>query len=335
MKADSRPVTLAISIGDPRGIGPEVILKAAAGRALPGARLVIVGGAAVLRATAANLQLPCPASVDDPVDMPDETAVVLDTGTFPATALEPRKPDSACGRASLQYVECAVNLVREGTADAIVTGPINKAAIGAAGSPYPGHTEMLAHLAGGGTPVMLMVCPGLRVALVTTHLRLLDVAGSITADSIVRIGRVLYGDLRRYFGIQDPQIAVCGVNPHCGDDARFGDEETRIIAPALRRLESEGVHLTGPLPADTVFCQAIEGRSDAVLAMYHDQGLIPVKMAGLDRVVNVTLGLPIIRTSVGHGTAYDIAGRGVASDGSFREAVRVAAEMARAVRARD
>jgi 4-hydroxythreonine-4-phosphate dehydrogenase len=191
---------------------------------------------------------------------------------------------------------------------------------------------MLAELGGGGTPIMLMACPGLRVALVTTHMALSDVPERVTSQKILQTGLILHEALRQYFATPEPRIAICGLNPHCGDGGRFGDEEARIIARALSELARRGAVLDGPHPADTVFSRATGGQYDAVIAMYHDQGLIPVKMAGLDRVVNVTLGLPFIRTSVGHGTAFDIAGRGIASEGSFLEAVRVAGSMVRSAR---
>ncbi len=299
-------------MGDPRGIGPEVIARAL--RRLPtGVRVTVVGSAAVLRHAGAELDAP--------------GVAVLDLDNFPVDALEPHLPDAIAGRASLDYIERAVRLVRGGQADALVTGPINKESIAAAGSPHPGHTEMLAELSGGGTPVMLMACPTLRVAMVTTHVALRDVPQMITTEKIVDVARILHDALRRFFGVADPRIAVCGLNPHAGDGGRFGDEEARIIAPAIRQLADMGV--TGPHPADSVFAHAVAGGYDAVIAQYHDQGLIPVKLAGLDEVINITLGLPIIRTSVGHGTAFDIAGTGQASEFSLLHAIDAAADMVR------
>jgi len=299
-------------MGDPRGIGPEVVARAL--RRLPtDVRVTVVGAADVLRHAGAELDAP--------------GVTVLDLDNFPVAELDPREPDAATGRASLDYIERAVQLVQHGQADALVTGPINKESIAAAGSPHPGHTEMLAALCGGATPVMLMACPTLSVALVTTHAALRDVPQMISIEKIVEVARILHNALRRSFGMTAPRIAVCGLNPHAGDGGRFGDEEARIIAPAIAQLADLGI--TGPHPADSVFAHAVAGGYDAVIAQYHDQGLIPVKLAGLDQVINITLGLPIIRTSVGHGTAFDIAGTGQASEASLLHAIDAAAEMVR------
>ncbi len=324
---DAPSPTLAVTMGDPRGIGPDVIVKAMQHADVAGcARLIIVGSRSVLEAVAAAMDLPFAAARWDAA-APAPVAL-LDLDNFPTGALVPRRADAASGRASLDYIERAVRLVLDGHADAVVTGPINKEAIAAASSPYPGHTEMLAGLSGGGRSVMMLVSGNLNVAQVTTHLALRDVPGAVTADGIVEAARIVDESLRRFFAIGSPRIAVCGLNPHCSDGGRFGDEEERVIAPAAAEAQSAGIDLQGPKPADTVFVQALQGGYDAVLALYHDQGMIPAKMAGLDRVVNVTLGLPIIRTSVGHGTAYDIAGTGRAGEGSLVEAIKLAARMA-------
>jgi len=295
-------------------------------------RLLIVGSRCVLQREADTLGLNVLPPSAPPHGPFAEPVSLLDLDNFPADGVEPRAPDAAAGRASIDYIQRAVQLVRAGTADALVTCPISKEAISAAGSPFPGHTEMLADLAGGATPLMLMMAPGLRVALVTTHMALRDVPDAVTSDGIVEIAQILAAGLRRYFAAPKPRIAVCGLNPHCSDGGRFGDEEERVIAPAVQRLRDMGLDVHGPKPSDTVFGQVLDGQYDAVLALYHDQALIPVKLAGLQKVVNVTLGLPFIRTSVGHGTAYDIAGQGVADESSLREAIAVAAQMASAVR---
>jgi 4-hydroxythreonine-4-phosphate dehydrogenase len=320
-------------MGDPLGIGPEIILKALANPDLPtDARIVVVGSRAVLQQAAdalgLDLDLP-PARLDG---RPAVAASLLDLDNFPADALEPRQPCAAAGKASIQYIEMAVRMARKRTADAVVTCPISKEAIAAAGSPFAGHTEMLAHLTESDGPVMLLISDRLRVALVTTHLALRDVPGAVTAPRIVRTTQVLADGLRRLFGVSHPRIAVCGLNPHCSDGGRFGDEERTVIGPAVSSMQESGLDVCGPRPSDTVFEQAVRGTHDAVVALYHDQALIPVKMGGLHGVVNVTLGLPIIRTSVGHGTAYDIAGLGRADERSLVQAVRVATKM---VRARD
>jgi len=320
-------------MGDPRGVGPEVIVKALHSRDLPAdARLLIVGSMAVLRQAADALGQELRAVRVAEADWAGAEPAVLDIDNFPAGELEPRRADAPGGRASVEYIERAVGLVLGGRADALVTAPINKEAIGAAGSQFPGHTEMLAHLGGARRPVMMLTSARLRVALVTTHIALRDVPCALRTEDIVATARVLADGLRRFFGLGSPRIAVCGLNPHCGDGGRFGDEEARIVVPAIERAQSAGVDLRGPKPADTVFAQAQRGDYDAVLALYHDQGMIPVKMGGLADVVDVTLGLPFIRTGVGHGTAYDIAGSGRADEGSLVSAIRLAVQMAHAAR---
>ncbi len=330
-----RPARLVVTMGDPRGVGPEVIVKALRGTGLPpDVRVLVVGSAAVLAHSAEALGWELGARhVADP-DWEREGPAILDTGAFAIRELEPRRADALGGRAALDYIECAVGLVLAGDADAIVTAPINKEAIGAAGSRFPGHTEMLAHLSGARLPVMVLANPRLRVALVTTHVALREVPAAIREEDIVETARVLSEGLTRYFGLRAPRIALCGLNPHCSDGGRFGDEEARIIEPAAEAARRAGIDLRGPKPADTVFWHAQEGEYDAVLALYHDQGMIPVKMGGLAEVVDVTLGLPFVRTGVGHGTAYDIAGRGQADERSLVNAVRLAAEMVRSSRAR-
>jgi len=324
------PVTIALTMGDPRGIGPEIVVKALHSPELPvGAAIVVVGALQVLRAEAQRLGQPFDLPLAERGEPLAGQAAVLDLANFPTEMLEPRKPEAVNGRASLDYVETAADMALAGEADAVVTCPINKAAISAAGSPFAGHTEMLAHLTGAGRAVMLLVAGRLRVALATTHIALREVPDKLNAADIACTITVLAEGLRRFFGVARPRIAVCGLNPHCGDGGRFGDEEARIVAPALEDARQAGVHACGPMPADTVFAQAADGRYDGVVALYHDQGMIPVKLAGLGRVVNITLGLPIIRTSVGHGTAYDIAGRGRADEASLVEAIRLAARMAR------
>jgi 4-hydroxythreonine-4-phosphate dehydrogenase len=320
-------------MGDPRGIGPEVLLKALQRTELPqDVGLVVIGDEAVLRAEAGRMGLAMELEVAEDPGAGRASRVLLQVGEFPASRLEPRQPDAAAGQAALDYVEQAVRLALAGRVNGLVTGPISKEAIAEAGSPFTGHTEMLADLTGSGRSVMLMVAGELRVALVTTHIALRDVPGAIVPANVVATAAVLADGLRRYFGLAEPRLALCGLNPHCGDGGLFGDEEARLLAPAVERARREGVALEGPKPSDTLFLEAARGEYDAVLALYHDQGMIPVKLSGLGRVVNVTLGLPFVRTSVGHGTAFDIAGRGLADEGSLVEAVRLAASMVRAAR---
>ncbi|MCD6415726.1 MAG: 4-hydroxythreonine-4-phosphate dehydrogenase PdxA [Planctomycetes bacterium] len=326
-----RPPLIALTMGDPRGIGPEIILRVLReADVLSGARLMIVGSGAVLQREAADLDfefdLPVVSGARQAAEHP---AALLDLDNFPADRLTPRQADAESGRASIEYIETAVRLTHHGPADALVTAPINKEALAAAGCRHAGHTEMLAELTGAGPPTMLMVSARLRVALVTTHLALRAAPDAVSSEGIVTTIRTLDQGLRKFFGIEAPRLAVCGLNPHCSDGGRFGDEEARIIRPALREARRSGIEAAGPFPADVVFAHAARGQYDAVVAMYHDQGLIPVKLEGLHEVVNVTLGLPIIRTSVGHGTAYDIAGTGRADQRSLARAIRLAVEMCR------
>jgi len=313
-------VRVAISMGDPCGIGPEVCLKALAGGGVPAdVEPLVVGSRRVLDSTARQLGLPV---------LPGEA--VLDVDNFPPELLAERRPTAAGGRASLDYIRRATAETMEGRADALVTCPISKEAIGAAGSPHPGHTEMLGALTGADGPVMVLLRGRLRVAFATTHMALRDVPRALTVGTIVRVGSVFAQGLRRYFAVPRPRVAVCALNPHSGDGGRFGDEEARIIEPAVSQLRDAGHDVAGPLPSDTLFAAALAGRFDGVSALYHDQGMIPIKIAGVGGAVNVTLGLPIIRTSPGHGTAYDIAGKGIADEASTVEAIRTAAAMARA-----
>jgi len=325
-------VRLAVTMGDPRGIGPEICARALAGGQLPTrVGVTVVGSLAVLRAAARTAGVRLNAQVLDrgARGLPECGISVLDLDNFPVSLLSPRKPSAPSGRASLDYIEKAVAIAMSGGADAVVTGPISKEAIGAAGSPHPGHTEMLAELTGAEKPVMMLLSGGLRVAFVTTHLALRDVPNAVTRGEIYNTGVALGEGLRKYFGVKQPRLAVCGLNPHCGDGGRFGDEEERIIAPAVADLRQGGLCVDGPLPSDTLFAKALAGDYDGVVALYHDQGMIAIKLSGVGGVVNVTLGLPIIRTSVGHGTAYDIAGRGFADESSLMEAIRLAAQMVR------
>lgn len=227
----------------------------------------------------------------------------------------------------LETLEKAVDGCRAGTFSALVTGPVQKSVINDAGIPFTGHTEFLQQRCGVDQVVMMLACPGLRVALATTHLPLRAVADAITPDLLENVIRITVHDLQQHFGIQKPRLLVCGLNPHAGESGHMGDEEIRIIQPVLQKLRSEGFQLEGPLPADTLFTPHHLERADAVLAMYHDQGLPVLKHLGFGNAVNITLGLPIIRTSVDHGTALDLAGTGRADTGSLRAAIDIARQM--------
>ncbi|MBE0598284.1 MAG: 4-hydroxythreonine-4-phosphate dehydrogenase PdxA, partial [Desulfuromonadales bacterium] len=237
-------------------------------------------------------------------------------------------PDAACGRAMLGYIEWACDRCLAGEAAAMVTAPINKGAIHQAGSPFPGHTELLAQRCGIDKVVMMLGGERLKVCLVTTHLALRQVPQLLTTAEILATVRITDAAFRRFFGHSRPRIAVLALNPHAGEGGLFGDEEGRLIAPAIEAARGEGIDASGPHSADTLFWFAVQGGYDAVVCMYHDQGLIPLKLLHFDDGVNVTLGLPIVRTSVDHGTAYDLAGTGRASEVSLVAAIRMAEEMA-------
>jgi len=305
----ARP-TLVISAGDPAGIGPEVTVKALAQpevREL--ADLVVAGDPAQLAAVARSLGLPVPERVEPAGD---------------AGAVEPGRVSAAGGKAAVAAVKRAVELVRSGDASALVTGPINKEALRAAGYPWPGHTEMLADLCAVAEVRMLLVGERLRVCHVTTHRSLRSAIEAATRARVLETIRMTATGGRR-LGFETPRIGVAGLNPHAGEGGLFGDEELREIAPAVAAAQAEGIDVSGPWPADTLFWRAANGEFDFVVAMYHDQGHVPVKLAGFDGGVNVTLGLPFLRTSVDHGTAFDIAGRGIARWQSMAAAIRVAA----------
>jgi 4-hydroxythreonine-4-phosphate dehydrogenase len=309
---------LALTVGDPAGIGPEVVLKALGGADLPAAEMVVYGPLSVLRERAARFGLrpPDPAQV---VDVPLE-------GEFRLGATS-----AAAGRAAADAVLEAARDALAGRVDALVTAPLNKESLAAAGHRWPGHTELLADVAGVSDVAMLFVGGALRVALVTIHRALRSVPDAVTAAEVERVARLLHRELPR-LGAASRRIAVCGLNPHAGEGGRFGREEVEIIAPAVMRLRAEGLDVSGPFPADSLFARASRGEFDAVLAQYHDQGLIPVKLAAFGHAVNVTLGLPFVRTSVDHGTGFDIVERGVADEGSLLAAIRLAADLVAARR---
>jgi 4-hydroxythreonine-4-phosphate dehydrogenase len=299
-----------ISVGDPAGIGPEVTVKALAEPAIRElADLLVVGDPAQLRSTAAALGLPAP----------DRIEAAGDPG-----GVAPGRLSAAGGRAAVAAVRRAVELVQSGAADALVTGPINKEALRLAGYSWPGHTELLADLCGVPEVRMLLVTDRLRVCHVSTHRSLRSAIEVATRDRVLETIRMTAAGGSR-LGFERPRIGVAGLNPHAGEGGLFGDEEIREIAPAVADARREGIEASGPWPADTLFWRAAEGEFDFVVAMYHDQGHVPVKLSGFDEGVNVTLGLPFLRTSVDHGTAFDIAGQGVARGQSMAAAIRVAA----------
>jgi len=234
-----------------------------------------------------------------------------------------------CGKAAVEYVEKATHLALEGALDAIVTAPLNKEALRLSGCPYPGHTEILAYLTGSPCVSMMLLSGSLRVIHVTAHLSLRQAIERLSQERILEAIRTAHTGIRQ-LGIPNPRIAVAGLNPHAGEEGLFGREDLDSIAPAVALAQKEGFQASGPYPPDTIFYRASQGEFDGVVAMYHDQGHIAVKMHGFDKGVNVTLGLPIIRTSVDHGTAFDIAWQGKASEASLKEAIRIALQMVKA-----
>ena len=308
--AAKRRPRLAITLGDPRGIGPEITATALG---LPiEAEITLVGARDQIDALPA-----------------DHRIAVGSWGLGAGEESGDRTRAVRAGRITGHAVEQAVKLALDGQVDAIVTAPAHKHALHLAGFPYPGHTEWLAHLAGDVDVAMMLAAepdgqnpaaPSLRVVLVTTHVPMRDVPALLTIDRVVRTGTVLRQGLNEWYGIPKPRIAICALNPHAGESGLFGDEEARILAPAAAVLGA-----AGPLPADTVFVRAIRGEFDAVLAPYHDVGMTAIKVAAFGRAVNVTLGLPFLRTSPDHGTAFDIAGQGKADASSMRAAIELAA----------
>ena len=328
---------LGITMGDPCGIGPEVILRALADRrARSVARFLVFGSAAMLaRVAEAHDLRPPPWKVISAAHELNEGRgpFFLECTRCPDRLALLGRPTAAGGRASVACIESALTHALNGSIDAMVTAPINKAAVHRGGHAWPGHTELLAARTGTKKPVMMMVGDELRAALVTTHAAIADLPRLITRKNVLETIRVTHRGLRQYFGLRKPRLSVCGLNPHAGEGGRFGREEIRAIAPAVRRARAEGIACHGPHPADVAFIPAHLARCDAVIAMFHDQATIPVKMRAFDRGVNVTLGLPIIRTSPDHGTAYDIVRRGAANPGSMVAAILLAAEMAKRRRA--
>lgn len=302
---------IAVTLGDPRGIGPEVTEAALADPEVAGAAAFVrVGPASLLKS--------------------DGDVAVGDWRAEDGAA--------AAGRIAGEAIRRGVELCLAGEADALVTAPIDKAAFHAGGFHFPGHTEMLRDLTGVPEVSMMMAAERtalggpLRVVLATTHLALRDVPAALTAELLARQARLTHDSLRDHFGIGAPRIALCAVNPHASDGGLFGDEEARVVAPALEALAAEGIAASGPIPADTVFTRAVRGEFDAVVAPYHDVGMAAFKTAAFGSGVNVTLGLPFPRTSPDHGTALDIAGRGIADASSMKEAVMLAVRLAEAFR---
>lgn len=319
---------ILITPGEPAGIGPDLVCVLA--QTASDVQRVAVCDPELLRARAQQLGLPLRILPLDPA-APRRGQHAGEIGVLPVAlraGVEPGRLDPANAAYVLETLDRATELCLTGAADALVTGPVQKSTINDAGIAFSGHTEYLAERCGGVQPVMMLVADRLRVALATTHLPLRAVPDAITPASLQTVLRILIDDLRDRFGIPAPRVLVCGLNPHAGESGHLGHEDAEVIAPVIRRLRGEGHRVTGPLPADTLFTPRHLRDADAVLAMYHDQGLPVLKFAGFGHAVNVTLGLPIVRTSVDHGTALDLAGSGRAEAGSLHAALQLAIDLA-------
>ncbi len=318
---------IAITTGEPAGIGPDIVLRAA--QQDWDAELVVVADPDLLQARAQALQLP----IDLHIWTPGQAAQAHRAGTlnvYPVSLAEPAIAGTlnpANARYVIETLKQATHGCLQGTWQALVTGPVQKSVINDAGIPFTGHTELLAEETGTEQVVMMLATQELRVALATTHLALKDVPRAITRDLLLKTLGILHRDLQRKFGIAAPRIAVLGLNPHAGEGGHMGREEIETVIPVLEQLRADGMDLLGPLPADTAFNPKVLDNCDAVFAMYHDQGLPVLKYSGFGRAINITLGLPIIRTSVDHGTALDLAGTGEADWHSLEQALRIACQM--------
>ncbi len=323
---------VGVTMGCPAGVGPELVLRLFEREQLTAgvAPFVVLGDPGVLRRSADELAVECRINNWQPGDEPaGDRLNVLACSALELSRFTWGRPNLATGKAMARYIKEAVRGIAEGKLSAMATCPIAKINLQQAGYPYPGHTEMLAALCHSSQFAMMMAAADLKVCLATIHQPLDRVAALLTVEGLGSLLELIHASLQRDFALATPRIAVAGLNPHAGEGGLFGDAEQKVIGPAVEQARRRGIEVDGPLPPDTVFYKAVCRKDyDAVLAMYHDQGLIPFKLLHFEDGVNVTLGLPIVRTSVDHGTAYDIAGRGLASYQSLLAAVRMAAEIA-------
>jgi 4-hydroxythreonine-4-phosphate dehydrogenase len=325
-------IVIGITIGDPAGIGPEISLKASQDKEITAlCRPVIIGDRNVLQHRANKLGLPFavyPMPEDKNSSSPEGPLLVEVANLRDEVNLGTVHP--SYGKAAGEYLEKALELALNGSIDAIVTAPINKEAFNRAGYNYPGHTEFFAKRTDTREYAMMFVAGCFRVVLFSTHLSLRDAIKKIKKENIISSISLINREMWK-FALDNAQIAVAGLNPHCSEGGLFGDEEEKEIIPAIKECQRNGIKVEGPFPADTLFTPRVRGRFDVILSLYHDQGLIPIKMAATKGAVNVTLGLPIIRTSVDHGTAFDIAAKGIADASSLKEAIKLAIKMAKNV----
>ena len=324
---------IGITMGDPTGIGPEIIVKALSEEeTFTFCKPFVFGDKEVILKTIRRQDFSSSVEIFDKI--PDEGYSPKKIYLFPSSQLNTSRliygrPDRECGRAMAKYIEDAVKWIKNGWLDAITTCPINKESINAAGFSFPGHTEFIAHLTGVTQVAMMFMCERWRIVLVTTHLSLKEVSKSINKERVLSIIRITNEGLKRFFNISNPKIAVLGLNPHCGEGGLLGDEERQEIIPAIEEARKEFLNVEGPFAADSFFNISNPISFDAIISMYHDQGLIPIKMLDFKGSVNITLGLPFIRTSVSHGTAYDIAGKGIADPTNLVKALRVASNLSK------
>ncbi len=328
----NKPPILALTMGDPAGVGPEIILKAYT-RFLPRHIPIVFGDPEILQMTAKTLSLSPKIRTLEKVRAPlltnREGLNLLRITELPLDLVRPGHVDAFTGKASGRYIEAAIEAALKNEVDAVVTCPIHKRAFHLGGYPFPGHTEMFAEHTKSHPYAMMMVSSPLKVALATIHLPLREIFDHLTPTRIRETILLTHRALKTWFGIPSPRIAVLALNPHGGEGGDLGDEENGLITPVIRELEAEGLHLTGPLPPDTAFTRLQRKRHDAFVAMYHDQGLIPFKLLAFETGINLTLGLPFPRVSVDHGTGLDIAGKGIASAASLRAAIRWAIRFSR------
>ena len=321
---------LAITMGDPTGAGPEIVVKALANPDVQKlCRAVVVGDADTMRNAARIVGIPMDVHVvSDPAEMQQGSNIlnVLDLNDVDVATLVHGRVAASGGKAAYEAIEKATLLAIDGKVDAIVTAPLNKDALNQAGYSYPGHTQILAHLCGVQDAVMMLTADALRIVHVSTHVALRDACDAVTKERLLRV--IQLGEAAtKSMGIEKPRIVVPGLNPHSGEGGLFGTEEAEHIIPAIEEAKALGMDIRGPMPPDTAFLRAFRGEFDLVIAMYHDQGHIPIKMVGFEKGVNTTLGLPIIRTSVDHGTVFGKAGKGTADPTSMLEAIKLAAVM--------
>ena len=324
---------IAITMGDPCGVGPEIIIKALQTSEVAAIckSFVIGDKSAMERALAvcgSTLKIHEISRPEDAIAVPEGTIALLALSQLSEADLQYGRPSAAAGDAVFRYICEAARFCLNGRVAAMATAPISKEAMHRAGHDYPGHTELLAELCGSDDFVMMLAGDVLRVSLVTIHEALADVPRLVTFEQVLKTIHITSEGVKCLTGKSNPKLAVLALNPHCGESGKFGNEERDIIAPAIAKAQAEGINAEGPLSADTLFHFAQQGAYDGVVAMYHDQGLIPLKMLHFDDGVNITLGLPIIRTSVDHGTAYNLAGTGKASEKSLLAAIRMAVKMA-------